>query len=101
MYAWNPASRSIEAKWKRCLELEYFQSELGTLLATGLIDKEEKSSNFTFIGRDNFLIYQHLNTSSEKRKDSNAIIEALTKYFEPAVNVIHEKMYFYCSSVRG
>ncbi|GBN01489.1 hypothetical protein AVEN_169386-1, partial [Araneus ventricosus] len=50
--------------------------------------------------RDTFLIYQHLDISSEERKNS-AFIEALTKYFVAAVNVIYERSIFNAAVQEG
>ncbi|GBN63630.1 hypothetical protein AVEN_231490-1 [Araneus ventricosus] len=66
-------------------------------IPTGLNEREERikvAILLPIIGRDTFLIYQHLDISQEERKDTkdtNAIIETLTKYLVPAVNAIYER----------
>ncbi|GBM18819.1 hypothetical protein AVEN_203097-1 [Araneus ventricosus] len=62
-------------------------------VVTELNEKDEKikAALLFIIGRDTIRIHQHLDISPEERKDSSVIIEALSKYFKPAINVIYER----------
>ena len=66
-------------------------------IATGL-DKQEDTMKvatlLAVIGKDVYNIYLHLNLNEREKRDPKKIMQAITNYFAPKVNVIFERSIF-------